>query len=124
MFLTRRVLCSTFQRRCFSSNQPLIANTIDKDGISTISLNKAPVNTLNLEMIQQLSDVIKTTEMSAKGIVLTSSLTKVFCAGLDIMEMYQPERKKAEVFWSTFQDLWISLYGCKIPTVAAINGQR
>ena len=46
----------------------------------------------------------------------------VFCAGLEITEMYKPEQEKLEVFWGSLQDLWIELYSCKVPTAAAIIG--
>lgn len=55
--------------------------------------------------------------------VLTSGC-KVFCAGLDITEMYQPDPARLQVFWSSLQQLWITTYGCKLPLTAAINGHR
>lgn len=45
----------------------------------------------------------------------------VFSAGLDIMEMYKPDFKRAEEFWNTLQETWIKLFGFKIATAAAIN---
>lgn len=105
----------------FSSTN-VVVNT-DETGIATVSMNKAPVNSLNTEMIQELNQALVDTEGSgARGVVLTSSLPTIFCAGLDITEMYQPEKAKLEVFWGSLQDLWITLYGYKLPTAAAITG--
>jgi len=124
MSLARSSLFTNLVKRSFcTSSSPNITTEVDKHGIATISLNKGPVNTFNMEMIQELTEVIKKTEKSAKGMILTSSLPKVFCGGLDITEMFQPDRKRLEMFWGSFQDMWISLYSCKIPTVAAIAGQ-
>ena len=62
------------------------------------------------------------TSKTAKGLILTSSMPSVFCAGLEITEMYQPDRSRLESFWGSLQDLWINLYSCKLPTAAAIAG--
>ena len=58
-----------------------------------------------------------------QAIVLTSG-NKVFCAGLDITEMYQPNQERLETFWGSLQDLWLATYGCKLPMTAAITGHR
>lgn len=45
----------------------------------------------------------------------------MFSAGLDIMEMYKPDLKRAETFWTTLQEVWIKLFGSTFITAAAIN---
>jgi len=45
----------------------------------------------------------------------------VFSAGLDILEMYQPDKKRLPNFWSTLQASWLNLYSCSMPSVAVIN---
>lgn len=45
---------------------------------------------------------------------------KVFSAGLDITEMFQPKVDRAKEFWTSLQDLWLNLYGSTLPTAAAI----
>ena len=54
---------------------------VDDKGLATVSMNKAPVNSLNLEFIQELNETLTETSKNAKGVVLTSSLSSVFCAG-------------------------------------------
>ncbi|KAJ4432016.1 hypothetical protein ANN_20630 [Periplaneta americana] len=46
----------------------------------------------------------------------------VFSAGLDILEMYKPKPDRLKDFWASLQDMWLKLYGCSYPSVAAING--
>jgi len=99
-----------------------VSVTTDDKGIATVSMDKAPVNSLDTELIQELTSVISSTSNNSKGLVLTSSMPTVFCAGLEITEMYKPEQKKLEVFWGSLQDLWIELYSCKVPTAAAVIG--
>lgn len=49
------------------------------------------------------------------------AVPKVFCAGLDIQELYQPERRKLMEFWRSLQTFWMKLYVSPLATVAAIN---
>lgn len=37
------------------------------------------------------------------------------------MEMYKPDLKRAELFWTTLQDVWLKLFGSNFITAAAIN---
>jgi Delta3-Delta2-enoyl-CoA isomerase len=73
---------------------------------------------------QALSQSIKQVEKdsSVSSIVLASSLPGVFCAGLDITEMHKPEEKRLTDFWDSFQQLYLDLYGSRLPTIAAIAG--
>lgn len=83
---------------------------------------RAPVNSLNLELINELKKALEDSlDKNSKGIILTSSLPTVFSAGLDIMEMYKPDMKRCAEFWHSLQELWLTLYGLSVPVAAAIN---
>lgn len=56
------------------------------------------------------------------GVVLTSGCKKVFSAGLDLQEIIKPESEKVRAFWHSMQELWLTLYGSPLTTVAAVNG--
>lgn len=85
-------------------------------------MSRPPVNGLNLEILVELRKVLEdAVDENRKGIILTSSLPTIFSGGLDIMEMYQPDIKRATEFWHSLQELWLTLYGLSIPTAAAIN---
>ncbi|KAH8319109.1 hypothetical protein KR067_009338 [Drosophila pandora] len=95
----------------------------DKSGIATLSMNFPPVNTLTMELMHDMIDSINEIECNkSRGLILTSSNDKVFSAGLDLKELLNPERKRLEEFWTLFQDLWLALHLCGIPTAAAVNG--
>ena len=38
------------------------------------------------------------------------------------MEMHQPDPKRLEEFWSSFQQVYIDLYGSRLASIAAIEG--
>ncbi|EDW28453.1 GL18943 [Drosophila persimilis] len=95
----------------------------DKTGIATLTMCRAPVNGLNLELLKDLKTSIDEIESNkSRGLILTSSNATIFSAGLDIMEMYNPEKERIRAFWTQLQEVWLSLYGSSVPTAAAING--
>ena len=46
----------------------------------------------------------------------------IFSAGLDLTEMYNPDLDRLKAFWKSFQNLYFSLYGSRLATIAAIQG--
>ncbi|XP_059476411.1 enoyl-CoA delta isomerase 1, mitochondrial-like [Neocloeon triangulifer] len=111
--------------RAMSADAKLVDLSInEKTGIATLTMNRPPVNSLNLELLQGLSKALQELEDNRKcrGMILTSSSPTVFSAGLDIMEMYKPKPDRVKAFWSTLQEVWLQLFGSSYPTVAAING--
>lgn len=105
------------------SENLVLTQVDDKTGIATVTLNRPPVNSLNLELLQAISQTLDDLQNNkSRGMILTSSSKNVFSAGLDIMEMYKPKVERMKEFWSTLQDVWFKLYGSPFATVAAING--
>lgn len=111
-------------RFCSSALDKLVITEVDdKTGYATVTLNRPPVNSLNLELLKAISETLDDLQNNkSRGMILTSSSKSVFSAGLDIMEMYKPKVDRMKEFWSTLQDVWFKLYGSPFPTVAAING--
>lgn len=108
--------------RNYSSASLVNVEVNDKTGISTVTLQRPPVNSLNLELLTAIKTALTDLEKNkSRGVILTSAL-KTFSAGLDILEMYKPDPARAKQFWVTLQDVWIALYGSNFPTVAVING--
>lgn len=111
-------------RFCSSASDKLVITEVDdKTGYATVTLNRPPVNSLNLELLKAISETLDDLQNNkSRGMILTSSSKSVFSAGLDIMEMYKPKVDRMKEFWSTLQDVWFKLYGSPFPTAAAING--
>lgn len=90
---------------------------------ANVVMQRLPVNSLNLEFLQELTSTIKDLEQQKyKGIILSSSSPTVFSAGLDIMEMYKPDEARLRKFWQSLQTMWKTLYATPLITIAAING--
>ncbi|XP_055685197.1 enoyl-CoA delta isomerase 1, mitochondrial-like [Lutzomyia longipalpis] len=95
----------------------------DKTGIAVVSMNRPRVNSLNLDLLRDMSSALDAVEKNKySGMILTSSFETVFCAGLDITVMHRPEEAAFREFWTTFQDVWVKLFNSSFPTAAAING--
>jgi len=130
--ISKRIIDSTTRQsnqiRCLSYDSPgatslVNVNIDDKTGIAVVTLNRPPVNSLNLELLTDISTTLDDLESNkSKGLILTSSSKTVFSAGLDIQEMYNPEPDRCKAFWTALQDVWLKLYGSTYPTAAAING--
>ncbi|VVD03262.1 unnamed protein product [Leptidea sinapis] len=109
--------------RTLSSKGPLIDLSVDNDGVAVMTMQRLPVNSLNLDLLQELSKSLdEVAKNKTKALILTSASTSTFSAGLDIMELYKPDIKRVELFWTTLQDVWIKLFGSPFVTAAAING--
>jgi len=103
----------------------LVTLSVDSNtGIGTMSMASPPVNSITLEFMEKFINVLDEAHKNpdCKGLILTSSIPKVFSAGLDILTMYNPDVEKARTFWFTFQRLWMDLYLSRLPVIAAING--
>ncbi|KAG4066931.1 hypothetical protein HA402_007679 [Bradysia odoriphaga] len=111
--------------RSFSAvTNPLVKVEVnDKTGIALVSMNRKKVNGLSLELFEALSTTFDDLENNkTRGAILTSECATVFSAGLDLNELYKPDVDRFKKFWTTFQDVWLKLYGSTFPTAAAING--
>jgi hypothetical protein len=58
------------------------------EGLAIVTLNTPPLNLVSLEMTQELSDLLAKLEAdpSVRGLLVTGSGQKAFCAGSDIKE--------------------------------------
>ncbi|OQS03685.1 3,2-trans-enoyl-CoA isomerase, mitochondrial precursor, partial [Thraustotheca clavata] len=106
------------------STAPNLVEIEKKDAIAIVRMNRAPVNSLNLELLQAIDVAIQSLEQdkAIKGMILASTNPKIFSAGLDIMEMYQPKTKRLREFWRAFQNTCLRLYTTPLATVASIEG--
>ena len=112
-------------RMSMSSSPSVI---IEKEnGLAIVSLNKPPVNSLGLEFMQDIITAIDTVEKDAKGLILTSSNKSIFCAGLDLKEMYKPDETRLRELWYvslTYFRANGSRFDCQIDRIILIPDRR
>ena len=95
------------------------------NGIARITLNRPPVNALNLEMIKDVVAALETAgkDQGIRAVVLTSAISKAFSAGLDLHLLLGKSEQKVRVM---LQELYVRLhdtqYNLGKPSIAAIGG--
>ncbi|MBL6968556.1 MAG: enoyl-CoA hydratase/isomerase family protein [Proteobacteria bacterium] len=91
-----------------------------KDGLGTITLNRPPVNVLNIAMMEEINGVLETWQGKKDlKVVLFNAKGKCFSAGVDVGEhMGDLAPKMIEVFHRMFR----LMDRLGIPTVASVYG--
>lgn len=91
-----------------------------EDGLGTITLNRPPVNVLNIAMMEEINDVLKGWQGKKDlKVVLFNAKGKCFSAGVDVGEhMGDLVIKMIEVFHGIFR----LMDKLGIPTVASVYG--
>lgn len=90
------------------------------DGVATLTLNRAPLNVLNIEMMEEINTFLETLmkEKSLKLLVV-QALGKAFSAGVDVGEhLGDLVFKMIEVFHKMFR----LMDALKVPSIAVVNG--
>ncbi len=91
-----------------------------KDGVATLTLNRAPVNVLNIEMMEEINTFFEglLKEKSLKLLVI-QAVGKAFSAGVDVGEhLGDLADKMIEVFHKIFR----LIDALKVPSIAVVNG--
>jgi len=91
-----------------------------KDGVATLTLNRAPLNVLNIEMMEEINIFLEglRKEESLKLLVVQAA-GKAFSAGVDVGEhLGDLVHKMIEVFHRIFR----LMDGLKVPSIAVVNG--
>ena len=98
-------------------------STTVKDRLAIITLNRGKSNSLNREMVTELSDMLHNIENDDNigGVVITGR-EHFFSAGLDLIELYHYGEEEAKSFWNLFLNFSAKITAFKKPLVAAING--
>jgi cyclohexa-1,5-dienecarbonyl-CoA hydratase len=91
-----------------------------KEGVATLTLNRAPLNVLNIEMMEEINTALEglMKEKSLKLLVI-QAMGKAFSAGVDVGEhLGDLVYKMIEVFHKMFR----LMDALKVPSIAVVNG--
>jgi enoyl-CoA hydratase/carnithine racemase len=99
-------------------------NQREEDGIIIAAFENGKFNSITRETLVQLKNIVARAngEEAIKGIILTGT-GKVYCSGFDL-PMFLAFRDLDEVvqFFDFAEDVFLDLFMCSKPVVAAING--
>ncbi|HPZ09543.1 MAG TPA: enoyl-CoA hydratase/isomerase family protein [Candidatus Eremiobacteraeota bacterium] len=103
-----------------SKDLKYIEFNVEKD-VSTIILNRPPLNVLNIEMLNELGSTLKSLQDTGNiKLLVISAKGKAFSAGLDIKD-HSPE--KIEKLISVFHRVFYLLNGFKVLTLSVVQGE-
>ena len=91
--------------------------------IGIISLDRAPVNAINPDMVSHLSEALNSFKSndSINGVVLQGR-EGIFSAGLDITHLFPKNREYINSFWKDFSSLLLNLFSYEKPLYSSIGG--
>ena len=96
---------------------------IHDDGIAFINLNNNPVNSLNIDIIEDLYKVINDIKKNKKcRLVIFRSLQKHFSAGADLKERKKMTSNETTEFLKKVNKLFNQIEDLPVPTIASIHG--
>lgn len=106
------------------TEKELVDINVDDKNVATLTLNNLPANSLSYEMCTSISTAIKSIEKNPKvqSMIVKSSNPSILSAGLDLNELYKPDTQRLPLFWSSFQQVFLDLYGSRLATMIAIEG--
>jgi len=95
-----------------------------EDNIVVAEFASGKFNSLTLEMLYQIRDIVKKVndEDELKGLIFTGS-GKIFCSGFDLPTFLGfKDLAEAVEFFKVSEDVFIDVFMCKKPVIAAMNG--
>lgn len=110
-----------------STSSRAVVVDIRPGGYAILTLQKEPVNSLDLNTWRQLEQALDELEAnkSISGLIITSGLKRdVFSAGNDLLELYAPKtsQQRCAEFWVVSNRFLAKLYRSRLATIAAIRG--
>ena len=92
------------------------------DEIAIIKMNRLPVNAIDTDFLDQLSETLKIgIQSKSKAIVLTGH-GSIFSAGVDLVQLLKGGTDYIRTFLANLEQMLETLFFCPKPVVAAING--
>jgi enoyl-CoA hydratase len=95
------------------------------DHVAEITLARAPVNALNLTVLEQLLEAFRraAADDNVRAVLLTSAVPRQFCAGLDLaMLLGQPDTEVRRILGKLYVDMAAIQSDLGKPSIAAVNG--
>ena len=95
------------------------------DRIARITLNRPPVNALNLDTVRAIVAAFKraAADDEARAVLLTSAVPRRFCAGLDLAVLLGKSSEQVREFLQAlYVDLHDAQYNLGKPSIAAVGG--
>jgi enoyl-CoA hydratase/carnithine racemase len=89
-----------------------------------LRFNRGKANPINTELCDSITSEIKRIEgdQNVRGLIITGNTPGYFSVGLDLKELYYFGEKEISNFWSSWENMIMTLLQFKKPLISAING--
>lgn len=94
-------------------------NYSNSEGIIRITLNRPPVNVLNIPMMEELGDALEAAGQDEGKVILLDAAGKAFSAGVDVAD-HTPDKVQKMV--SVFGRIFRVMNDIQKPIICAVNG--
>ncbi len=91
----------------------------EKNLIGEITLNRPPVNILNIEMMKEINDALKDFQKKKLKVLILNAQGKAFSAGVDVSDH---TKEKVKEMIQVFHEIFNNLSKINALTVAIVNG--
>ncbi|HZS47562.1 MAG TPA: enoyl-CoA hydratase/isomerase family protein [Blastocatellia bacterium] len=92
------------------------------EDVEVIQLNLGSANAINPQFLEHLNQRLSDVEQTGAKAALITGYEKFFCAGLDLVTLFDLSRSEMEAFVGNFKQTFLRLFSFPKPVVAAING--
>jgi enoyl-CoA hydratase len=91
--------------------------------IGIVTLNRPPANAMSRQLYKEITDTFRTINtMDDIWVVVLTSAQKQFSTGHDVEEFISGKPSEVQSYCKTVEEWIASVYGCRVPVIAAING--
>jgi len=107
-------------------NQPWtrLVTEVDDDGVATVTMNRAPVNAVDLLMYRELRDLFADIDRIGPGVrvVVLTGRGKHFCAGNDLEDFATMDADNVRERMFHVREAFFAIQDCAVPVIGAVTG--
>lgn len=90
-----------------------------RDAVVTVTLDRPPLNVLDITMMQEFSEHLATLKSSEAKVIVLRAQGKAFCAGVDVADHTE---EKVKTMLKEFHGLLRALWTLPQPVIASVGG--
>ncbi|PIK62297.1 putative enoyl-CoA delta isomerase 1, mitochondrial-like [Apostichopus japonicus] len=117
---------NSFTRKLSSDSSSYVSVQDDEEikELAILTLQKKPINTFCPNLLRDFTIAIKNIEQDKikRAVIITSAFPGRFSAGLVLPSLLGKTLEEVKELWRWLQASWLSVYGTRLVTIAAING--
>lgn len=101
-----------------------LTTSLDDTGVATVTMDRPPVNAVDLLMYRELRDLFSDIDQIGRGVrsVVLTGAGKHFCAGNDLGDFATMDRDNVRERMFHVREAFFAIQECAVPVVGAVAG--